>query len=117
MITKEKNSDNAVNLQENATETNIYNTKAYKQSRVAYKAEALLEYLISLTLVDSFLAVLGKSIGMSDALLGICGSLVSFAGLHLPPYQQSDVRRPVHTTVFLRSISNGKNRTVRISAA
>ena len=43
---------------ENTTEENVYNTPPYKRSRAAYNAEALLEYLISLTLIDSFLAVL-----------------------------------------------------------
>ena len=66
-------------LTEQAEKTNVYNTLPYKRSRVAYNAEALLEYLIALTIADSFLAALGKSMGISDALLGICASIASFA--------------------------------------
>lgn len=106
MITKEKNMDNAVNPEKNAAETNVYDTKPYKRSRVAYNAEALLEYLISLTLVDSFLAVLGKSIGMSDALLGICGSLVSFAGLTQVFTVFFSHRKPVKRRIFTIHLIN-----------
>ncbi len=66
---------------EETDKVNVYNTAPYKRSRAAYHAEALLEYLISLTIVDSFLAALAKSIGLSDALTGICASIVSIAGL------------------------------------
>lgn len=60
---------------------NIYDTAPYKRSRAAYNAEALLEYLISLTIIDSFLAALGKTLGISDALIGICTAMTSLAGL------------------------------------
>lgn len=63
------------------SEVNVYDTAPYRRSRAAFHAEALLEYLISLTIVDSFLAALAKSIGLSDALTGICASIVSLAGL------------------------------------
>lgn len=85
---------------------NKYNTPPYKRSRIAYNAEALLEYLISLTLVDAFLAVLGKSIGMSDALLGICGSLVSFAGLTQVFTVFFSHRKPVKKRIFTVHLIN-----------
>ena len=91
---------------ENTVETNVYDTPPYKRSRVAYNAEALLEYLISLTLIDSFLAVLGKSIGMSDALLGICGSLVSFAGLTQVFTVFFSHRKPVKRRIFTVHLIN-----------
>ena len=106
MNTKENNSNNAVNPQENTVETNIYNTPPYKRSRAAYNAEALIEYLISLTLIDAFLAVLGKSIGMSDALLGICGSLVSFAGLTQVFTVFFSHRKPVKRRIFTVHLIN-----------
>ena len=43
---------------ENTVETNVYDTPPYKRSRATYNAEALLEYLISLTLIGS--AILSK---------------------------------------------------------
>ena len=106
MITKEKSSDSAGNPEESEPKLNVYNTPAYKRSRIAYNAEALLEYLISLTLVDSFLAVLGKSIGMSDALLGICGSLVSFAGLTQVFTVFFSHRKPVKGRIFTFHLIN-----------
>ena len=91
---------------EDQIEENVYNTPPYKRSRAAYNAEALLEYLISLTLIDSFLAVLGKSIGMSDALLGICGSLVSFAGLTQVFTVFFSHRKPVKRRIFTVHLIN-----------
>lgn len=81
IVAEESSAEKATVSEESSAKINIYDTPPYKKSRAAYNAEALLEYLISLTLVDSFLAALGKSLGLSDALLGICASLVSFAGL------------------------------------
>lgn len=62
-------------------EQNVYDTAPYKRGRAAFHAEALFEYLIAITIADSFLAALAKSIGLSDALTGICASIISLAGL------------------------------------
>ena len=103
MDTKEKTLDDTPEKEQSV---NVYDTTPYKRSRIAYNAEALLEYLISLTIVDAFLAVLGKSIGMSDALLGICGSLVSFAGLTQVFTVFFSHRKPVKRRIFTVHLIN-----------
>ena len=107
MDTKEKKPNDAVNPQENtALSVNVYDTPPYKRSRMAYNAEALLEYLISLTIVDSFLAALGKSMGISDALIGICSSIASLAGLTQVFTVFFNHRRPVKRLILTLHLVN-----------
>lgn len=58
-----------------------YKSVAYKRSRIAYSAQCTFDYLITLLISDAFLAKLLTNIGMSDALIGIISSFISFAFL------------------------------------
>ncbi len=57
----------------------IYNTQAYKRSRIAYTAQCTFEYFVAILVSDVFLAKLLSSIGVSDAMVGIISSFVSLA--------------------------------------
>ena len=59
----------------------IYDTPEYKRSRKAYMLECTFEYLVMLLVGDAFLATLLTHIGVSDALIGMISSFVSFAFL------------------------------------
>lgn len=59
----------------------IYQSPDYKRSRKANIATCTFEYFISILLTDAFLAKLLTHIGISDAVIGIISSLVSFAFL------------------------------------
>lgn len=61
--------------------TTDYNSKAYRRSRGAYKAQCTFEYFISILAADAFLAKLLTEIGVSDAATGVISSLVSFSFL------------------------------------
>lgn len=59
----------------------IFESATYKRSRYAYSAQCTFEYLISLLILDAFLAKLLTYIEINDALIGIISSFVSFAFL------------------------------------
>lgn len=59
----------------------IFLTKEYKRSRKAYMLQCAFEYCISILVADVYLATLLSYMGMSDALIGIISSLISFAFL------------------------------------
>lgn len=77
------------------TQTELYDTPVYVRSRRAYLCQAAFEYFVSLLLTDAFLAKLLLYIGMSDGMIGVVSSLISFAYLFqlltfvLAPYVQS----------------------------
>ena len=50
--------------------SNIYNTKEYKSSRIAYAMQCTFEYFVMLLVADAFLANLLSNMGISDALTG-----------------------------------------------
>ncbi len=58
---------------------NIFETKEYKRSRIAYRAQTTFEYFIMLLVSDAFLAKLLSNLGVSDSLIGIITSFVSLA--------------------------------------
>ena len=60
---------------------NIYNSKDYKRSRMAYIVQAAVEYFITLCMTDAFLASLLSHVGMSDSLIGVISSFISLAFL------------------------------------
>ena len=60
---------------------NLYDSREYKRSRVAYCLEAAFEYFVSLLVTDAFLAELLSHIGFSDGVIGILSSLVSLSCL------------------------------------
>ena len=60
-----------------ASNTNDFETKAYKRSRGAYMAQCTFEYFVTLLVTDAFLAKLLTHIGISDHLIGIIASFVS----------------------------------------
>ncbi len=64
-----------------AAEQDIFKSASYRRSRTAYHIQCVTEYLVTLLVADAFLAKLLKSIGMSDALIGIVSSLISLAFL------------------------------------
>jgi len=58
---------------------NIYDTKEYKRSRLAYILQCTGEYFVTLLVTDAFLTRLLSSIGISDALIGIISSFITLA--------------------------------------
>ena len=56
-----------------------FNSREYRQSRAAYKAQCTIYYFITLLVTDAFLAKLLESIGISDSLIGIISSFISMA--------------------------------------
>lgn len=64
------------------TQTNdIFSSPDYKRTRKAYVAECTFEYFVSLLVTDAYLSSLLHHMGISDALIGIISSLISFAFL------------------------------------
>ena len=59
----------------------IFQTPAYKRSRMAYILECTFEYFIALMVADAFLATLLTELGLNDAMIGVISSLISFAFL------------------------------------
>lgn len=62
-------------------ETEIYESKEYKRSRVSYVIKCTAEYFVDLLVADAFLAKLLKYIGLSDSVTGIASSIISLAFL------------------------------------
>lgn len=59
----------------------LFESAAYKRSRMAYKWECAFEYFISLLVGDAFLASLLTYIGFTDSEVGIISSLITLAFL------------------------------------
>lgn len=53
------------------------NDKLYKRGRILYVIEAGVEYLISILVANTYLALLTKELGISDSLTGIISSFIS----------------------------------------
>lgn len=60
---------------------NKFDSKDYKRSRIAYIAQCTFEYFVTILVADAFLAKLLTNIGISDSMIGIISSLISFAFL------------------------------------
>ncbi len=60
---------------------NIYESKDYKRARNAYIGQCTFEYLVAILVSDAYLATLLSHMGISDGVVGIISSLVSFAFL------------------------------------
>jgi len=58
---------------------NDFNSKEYKRSRAAYKAQCTIYYFVTLLAADAFLAKLLSAIGIKDSLIGIISSFISVA--------------------------------------
>ena len=58
-----------------------FDAKHFKRSRTAYMAQSAFEYFLTILVGDAFLAKLLTNIGMSDSLIGIVSSLISFSFL------------------------------------
>ena len=58
-----------------------YGSKPYKRSRNAYIGHCAIDYFVSILVTDAYLAKLLSSMGISDAMIGIISSLVTFAFL------------------------------------
>lgn len=85
----------------------IFRSPEYKRSRVAYNIQCVTEYLVTLLIEDAFLAKLLKSIGLSDSVIGIVGSLTSLAFLiQLATIFLMQHVRNVKKTVILIDISS-----------
>lgn len=61
--------------------TNLYNTAAYKRSRIAYAAQCTFEYFVAILVSDAYLAKLLNEMGLSDATIGVISSFISAAFL------------------------------------
>lgn len=59
----------------------IYSSRDYKRSRGAYALECTFEYFVSLLVSDAYLANLLRYMGISDPMIVIISSLISFAFL------------------------------------
>ncbi len=58
-----------------------YNSSDYKRSRNCYRWECAFEYFITLLVTDAFLAKVLKSVGFSDAQVGVLSSIIALAFL------------------------------------
>ena len=61
--------------------TSLYDSGAYRRSRVAYIVQCSLEYIVQLLVLDTFLAKLLTSLGVADAAVGVISSVLSFTCL------------------------------------
>lgn len=59
----------------------VYDSRDYRHSRSAYSIQCALEYFVSLLLCDAYLAKVLSKIGISEAMIGVISSLISFAFL------------------------------------
>ncbi len=59
----------------------IYSSRDYKRSRAAYALECTFEYFVALLVSDAYLANLLRYMGISDPMIVIISSLISFAFL------------------------------------
>lgn len=65
----------------NINTEDIYNSKDHKRSRKAYCMECAFEYFVALMVSDTFLAMLLRTIGVSEGMIVIMSSLISLAFL------------------------------------
>ena len=63
------------------TQNQLYDSSAYKRSRMAYRFECTFEYFVAILVGDAFLAKLLTDMGFSDAETGIISSLITLAFL------------------------------------
>ncbi len=61
--------------------TTVNEDAVCKRSRIAYAAQCAFDHLISLLITDAFLAKLLTNIGISDSVIGIISSFISFSFL------------------------------------
>lgn len=86
----------------------IYQSRVYKQSRVAYVGQETCNYFINLLLTDAYLATLLSHLGISDAIIGIIASLVSFAFLFqlLAIVMMAHLKNTKRSVLILDTLSN-----------
>ena len=58
------------------TQNEIFESRAYKRSRAAYKWECTFEYFVALLVGNTFLAKLLTYLGFSESETGIISSLI-----------------------------------------
>lgn len=87
--------------------SNIYNTKEYKRSRIAYAMQCTFEYFVMLLVADAFLANLLSNMGISDALTGIISSFISFAFLFqlMSIFLVTKIKNTKKTVIILNCLS------------
>ncbi len=88
-----------MNTSETASE-NVFVSRDYKRSRNAYVLQCAFEYFVSIFVSDAFLAKLLTSLGLSDALIGVIASLVSFSFL----FQLLSILMMQHITNIKRTV-------------
>ena len=80
----------------------------YARSRVAYVIEALVEYLITLTVAGAFIAKVSSELGISDGLTGIISSISSLGGCFqlvcLFIARNGSDKRPTSRAMFLGNL-------------
>lgn len=88
-------------------EIDIYESPEYKRSRAAYMAQCTFEYFISLLVTDAFLAKLLTHIGISDSVIGIISSLITFSFLFqlLAIYLMAHLKDTKKTVILFDSLS------------
>lgn len=60
---------------------NVYDSPAYKRSRIAYSAQCAFEYFVAILVGDAFLAKLLTELGLKDSSIGVISSFISVAFL------------------------------------
>lgn len=87
--------------------SNQYQSPEYKRSRGAYVAQCTFEYLVSILVTDAFLAKLLTYMGISDTVIGIISSLVSFSFLFqlLSIYLMAHLKNTKRTVIFFDTVS------------
>ena len=86
----------------------IFQSRDYKRSRAAYVGQETCNYFINLLLVDAYLATLLSYIGISDAIIGIIASLISFTFLFqlLAIFMVANLRNTKRSVLFWDTLSN-----------
>jgi len=86
----------------------IFQSLDYKRSRAAYIGQEACNYFIQLLLADAYLAILLSHIGISDAVIGIISSLVSFAFLFqlLAIFMMAHLKNTKKSVLLLDTLSN-----------
>jgi len=94
--------------EEQGKQETIFQSLDYKRSRAAYIGQETCNYFIQLLLGDAYLAVLLSNIGLSDAVIGIISSLVSFAFLFqlLSIVMMAHLKNTKRSVLFLDTLSN-----------
>ena len=96
------------NYKKQEIQSAIFQSREYKHSRAAYVGQETCNYFIHLLLADAYLATLLSYLGISDAIIGIIASLVSFAFLFqlFAVFMVAHLKNTKRSVLLLDTLSN-----------